>query len=299
MHASLSGNVNTVLAEMHAVLLNSDAPEGTAWDMACAMVLGKQGMKPPWPAGPDQVPTWQIDQIMRLLRNGELFVISPAAHAAVMAAAATVEPGDVATLDRDRDIVVPDGLLVLPEPVLLTNRAGSVSDTTAFGWQFTIQHQILPTAQYRGVRVTTFMDRDGPVQPAGWQLLVGQARESGTPLPRLMPDGMYGARGDTSQEEQTDDRLANISAQHRELQHALKEASQWRAEPVPEVGEWDGGIVEDAYDDFTARYMFAFWRLAAQGVTTTDRAQRDPAKPAQPGEPYDPDVRVIRLVLQP
>ncbi|MEU2718055.1 hypothetical protein [Streptomyces sp. NPDC007205] len=51
------------------------------------------------------------------------------------------------------------GLRVLPEPLVVVNRTGSLSDTKAFGWQFT-QHLILPTAQYSGVRVTTFMDRD-------------------------------------------------------------------------------------------------------------------------------------------
>jgi len=58
------------------------------------------------------------------------------AHAAVMAAAATLEPADVSTLDRDRDVLVRTGLLVLPEPVLVVNRTGSLSDTRAFGWQF-------------------------------------------------------------------------------------------------------------------------------------------------------------------
>ncbi|MFF4053553.1 hypothetical protein ACFYZ5_43825 [Streptomyces chartreusis] len=59
-----------------------------------------------------------------------------------MAAAATLEPVDVITLDRDRDILVPTGLLVLPEPIALVHRTDSLPDTRAFGWQFITQHQI-------------------------------------------------------------------------------------------------------------------------------------------------------------
>ena len=135
-----------------------------------------------------------------------------------MAAAATLEPADISTLDRDRDILVPAGLLVLPEPIVVVNRTGSLSDTRAFGWRFITQHQILPTAQYPGVQVTTFMDRDGPVQPAGWRQAVSQARRSGSPLPPLMPDGMYGMRGDACLAEETTKMMADLSERPRQMQ---------------------------------------------------------------------------------
>ncbi|WP_327328697.1 hypothetical protein OG735_41260 (plasmid) [Streptomyces sp. NBC_01210] len=208
----LTENLNNVVSEMHSVLVDSDAPAGKEWDLAFSLVLGKQGVRPPWPRGPQEAADWQMKQIRRLLRDAEVFVISPAAHAAVMAAAATLEPADLSTLDRDRDIVTPNGLLVLPEPVVIVNRIGSLSDTAAFGWQFTVQHQILPPAQYPGVRVTTFMDRDGPVQPAEWRLAVAHARASGTPFPPLVPDGMYGIRGDGCLAEESSETLTALSA---------------------------------------------------------------------------------------
>ncbi|MGY1495070.1 hypothetical protein ACW4TU_00195 [Streptomyces sp. QTS52] len=105
--------------------------------------------------------------------------------------------------------------------------------------------------------MTTFMDRDGPVQPAGWRQAVSQARASGRPLPPLMPDGMYGMRGDACLAEESTEMLADLSEHHRRLQMALTQASQWRSEPVPEKGEWGGGRVDDPYDDFVGRYMFA------------------------------------------
>lgn len=87
-----------------------------------------------------------------------------------MAAASTLEPADVATLDKDRDILIPTGVLVLPEPVIVENRGGSLSDIRAFGWQPVTQHQVLPDAQYPGIHLTCFMDRDGPIQPESWRI---------------------------------------------------------------------------------------------------------------------------------
>lgn len=78
-------------------------------EVACSLVLGKLGMRPPWPAGPDSAAEWQLAQDLEVLRSAELMVISPSARASVMAAAA-LEPGDFSTISRDRDIVTPTGL---------------------------------------------------------------------------------------------------------------------------------------------------------------------------------------------
>lgn len=295
----VSANAQNVLSDMYRVLMNSDVPEGSEWDLACSMVLGKLGMRPPWPPEPEAAADWQLAEDLELLRSGALIVISPSAHASVVAAAATLEPGDMSTLVRDRDVVTPSGLLVLPEPVVCVNRTGSLSDTAAFGWQFITQHQTLPTSQYQGVRVSTFMDRDGPVQPADWRTAVAHARKTGSPLPRLVPDGMYGMRGDGAVTAADDGTVEALSVQHKELQSALKHAAAWRDEAVQEVGEWDGGRVEDPNDDFACRYMFAFWRLVAQGVTTAQPVvPLQAGRRAAVGEPYDPAVRVIRLARQ-
>jgi hypothetical protein len=87
------------------------------------------------------------------------------------------------------------------------------------------------------------------------------------------------------------------SERHRQFQKALTQASQWRSEPVPETGEWGGGRVDDPYDDFVGRYMFAFWRLIAQGVTAAGPLQAASGAPtaANGSVPREPDVRAIRL----
>lgn len=114
-----------------------------------------------------------------------------------------------------------------------------------------------------------------------------------------MPDGMYGMRGDACLAEESAGTLADLSEHHRQLQRALAQASQWRTEPVPETGEWGGGRVDDPYDDFVGRYMFAFWRLIAQGVTVAGPLQAGYGARTADGDdgsvPREPDVRVIRL----
>ncbi|RPK23529.1 hypothetical protein EES37_37880 [Streptomyces sp. ADI91-18] len=300
VHAMLASNMNNRMAELNAVLGHSDGPEQHRENLAFAMMIGKQGWKPPWPPGPAQAARWQTQQVLHLLDQAEVLVISPAAHAAVMAAASTLEPADVATLDKDRDILIPTGVLVLPEPVIVENRGGSLSDIRAFGWQPVTQHQVLPDAQYPGIQLTCFMDRDGPVQPESWRMAVAQARATGSPLPPLVPDGIYGLRADGALSTASSEQHASLSEEHRSLNTALNQVAEYNAVP-PEEGQWDGGRILDAYDDFAARYAFAFWRLAAQGITALGSPVEPgtPAYEARPGETRpDPDVRVIRLAHQ-
>lgn len=186
------------------------------------------------------------------------------------------------------------------EPVIVENRGGSLSDIKAFGWKFVTQHQVLPDAQYDGVQLTCFMDRDGPVQPESWRLAVSQARATGSPLPPLVPDGIYGLRADGALTAESSKRHAELSEEHRRLNTVLNQVAEYNALP-PEEGQWDGGRIEDVYDDFAARYAFAFWRLAAQGVTTLGAPREsgeDGYRTQLGGKPADPDIRVIRLAHQ-
>ncbi|MFE2046417.1 hypothetical protein ACFXAZ_36995 [Streptomyces sp. NPDC059477] len=300
VRSMVASNVSTRMAELRTVLQHSDGPEEHRENMAFTLMLGKQGMRPPWPTGPVETARWQMQQVLNVLANAEVLVVSPAAHAAVMAATATLEPADMATLDRDRDLAMPTGLLVLPTSVVVANRGGSLSDIRAFGWQMVTQSQMLPDARYPGIQLTCFMDRDGPVQPESWRLAVAQARASGAPLPPLVPDGMYGMRGDGALAAESVERHAALTKEHRWLHTALNEVAQYNAVP-PEEGQWDGGRIEDVYDDFAVRYAFAFWRLSAQGITTitSPREQDSPERQLHSVvTPADPDIRVIRLAHQ-
>lgn len=71
VRALVGSNVKNVLSDMYQVLLSSDAPEGSEWDVACSLVLGKLGMRPPWPSGPDSTADWQLAQDLEVLRSAE------------------------------------------------------------------------------------------------------------------------------------------------------------------------------------------------------------------------------------
>ncbi|MGW4825139.1 hypothetical protein ACWEP4_41120 [Streptomyces sp. NPDC004227] len=114
------------------------------------------------------------------------------------------------------------------------------------------------------------------------------------------PDGIYGLRADGALAADSSERHTEISEEHRRLNTVLNQVAQHSTQP-PEEGQWDGGRIKDTYDDFAARYAFAFWRLAAQGVTVLG-APREPGESRpwnRPGaQPAEPDVRVIRLTNQ-
>ncbi|MDF2273436.1 hypothetical protein P2Q00_49845 [Streptomyces coacervatus] len=74
------------------------------------------------------------------------------------------------------------------------------------------------------VRVSTFMDRDGPVPPTGWRQAVSQAGGSGSPLPPPMPDGVFRMRGDTCLAEESTEMTADLSEHRRQRQRALTQA---------------------------------------------------------------------------
>ncbi|GAA1543795.1 hypothetical protein GCM10009730_60980 [Streptomyces albidochromogenes] len=67
-----------------------------------------------------------------------------------------------------------------------------------------------------------------------------------------------------------------------------------------DIGEWDGGRIEDINDDFAARYMFAFWRLASHGTTTIGPVapRRTSSRQDTTASTTDRDIRIVRLTHQ-
>ncbi|MEV7882555.1 MULTISPECIES: hypothetical protein [Streptomyces microflavus subgroup] len=90
-----------------------------------------------------------------------------------------------------------------------------------------------------------------------------------------------------------------MNAEHRRLNQALNQVA--RPNTPSDVGEWGGGRIEDVNDDFAARYMFAFWRLASHGTTTIGPVaprRSSPSPDATTPAAAERDVRVVRLTHQ-
>ncbi|MEU6239261.1 hypothetical protein [Kitasatospora sp. NPDC047058] len=278
-----------------------------AWEYALSITVGAMGDAPPWDRDLTAHTKREIRRHQDLLRTAEVFVISPAAHAAVMAAAATLEIADTATLDRDVDLPVPTGLLMLPEPIVHANRNGSLSDTAAFGWAPVRLFNAWPPVEggTPGVRVTAFMDRDGPVQPEEWTTTLALARSTGMPLPLLVPDGVVGMSGNRHLAHLDAAQLHEISKGVQQVHLELRQSAAEVRGQAQEVGEWTGGqVIEDPTQDFVRRYMFAFWRLAAQKSTEVSVHRPEPAttvpRQGQRVRPSAvPDVRVVHLAARP
>jgi hypothetical protein len=275
--------------------------EDDAKTYALALTIGAVGRKPPWSrANPDLkgYAQWLAAQRVQLLQNADVLVASPAVHAAVMAAAATLEIAETATLDRASDLVVPTGLLLLPEPIILTNRNGSMSDVRAYGWDFADLHSNYPdhATAVPGVRVTSFMDRDGPLQPEAWREQTAMLRAAGYRFPRLIPDGEEGMAANGALKDLSTQELQETSEAVNEVHAALR--ANTPQQPAAIVGEWQAGQpVDDRQATFTRRYMFAFWRLLAQDSLVI----QDSAPGTGPGggrrapTADDSGVRVVQL----
>ncbi|KJY32161.1 hypothetical protein VR45_23350 [Streptomyces sp. NRRL S-495] len=300
MHQNTSNGVGD---SYRMALVAGGLGDEQAWQYALSITVGAMGEAPPWSRDLDGHIEREIRRHQALLRAAEVFVISPAAHAAVMAAAATLEIADTATLDREVDLPAPTGLLMLPEPIVHANRNGALSDTAAFGWAPAQLFNAWPEVEggTPGLRVTSFMDRDGPIQPDEWRATLALARASGMPLPLLVPDGVTGMTGDGHLAHLDTAQLHEVSRDVQEVHLQLRQSATAVRGQVEEVGEWTGGqVVEDPTQDFVRRYMFAFWRLAAQKSMEVS-VLRPPAVGVVPrqgraaGPAAVPDVRVVQL----
>ncbi|MEU1631074.1 hypothetical protein ABZ746_38705 [Streptomyces sp. NPDC020096] len=212
-----------------------------------------------------------------------------------MAAAATLENADTLTLQRDTDLPAPCGLLVFPELVVLVNRTGALSDIRAYAWHFAQLHNGSPLQAAPGLKMAGFMGREGPVQNEAWREFLAASKASGWTVPPLVPDGFEGMRGDGYLSNLSTEELHERSALARQGQLHIREQAQWRAEPTPDVGEWTGGQVDDKHDDFTRRYIFAFWRLRSCVTSSFRRSGAVPLRvgllEARPGRRWLSAVR--------
>ncbi|MDF2259664.1 hypothetical protein [Streptantibioticus ferralitis] len=298
VRAMVKQHAATALSDAYNAGMASGMSDAEARQFALTIAFGGIGVQPPFSDDLDRHVKWQYERTLKMLRQAEVFIVSPAAHAAAMAAAATLEIADTLTLQRDTDLPAPCGLLVLPEPVVLVNRTGALSDIRAYAWHFAQLHNGSPLQAAPGVQVAGFMDRDGPVQNEAWREFLAASKVSGWTCPPLVPDGFEGMRGDGYLSNLSTEELHERSALARQGQLHIREQAQWRAEPTPDVGEWTGGQVDDQHDDFTRRYIFAFWRLTAQGSTQVTRLgapEPDLAHSSGAPRPRLEDVRVVRL----
>jgi hypothetical protein len=285
------------LVEDMAVALERDgsSPAG-ARHYAPLVVLGAAGVQPPYD-DLDAIVQELLAEEAEALADGELFVVSPAMQRVAVAAAQTLTAIDVATLLGEDDLPAPTGVLVLSEPVIVRGADGSLSDLRAFLWKPGRVFLGAPAEWAPGVRMTDFMDSDGPVRAEGFDAVRAASSARGHPLPLLFPDQRHGLRTDRFASGASEEwRSAELEIQ-RDRTAWLTDIAKGdgrlnQGEPTVSA-EYAGGVIDDEGYDFTSRFLFAFWRLCQQRIPVITR-YRDELGTAG-ASPRIADTRIVRL----
>lgn len=271
-------------------------PKFVATRSAYRTMFGAVGFRPPYD-DLDALARTMLEEDPAALRSSQLYVVSPSMHRVVLTAALTLDTTDLLTLFLDEDVPAPTGLVVLPEPIIVRNHDDALSDHLAYLWQRT-EVQVNRRGEWvPGVRVTSMMDTNGPVQNEAFRAVRGDAASLGCPLPLLLTDGRTGLRGDRFRaavkptklakwKEDTDEAFAGL----RDV--ATLERGAANREDLGVDAEYAGGILDDPTMDLPLRYMFAFWRLCNQQISVVRRHADE--RNGQPRGRLD-DVRVVRL----
>jgi hypothetical protein len=219
------------------------------------------------------------------LQRAELYVVSPAMHAAAAAAAGTVTEDDLTSLTED-DVPASAGFVLLPGIQMLQQPGRPhPEEILALLWSTrTIALRTDPGV--RALEIEAWVDGNGPVQVPDFIHARRLAAQAGHPFPRLMP--IHHAR-------------LLLDRPPAGANHPLVDEMLDRAKAVQptlnadgvEVGEHHGSVIDALADDWIRAYLFAFVRLCAQqiAVTTPYRELRGTVLPARPTDP----VRVTQL----
>lgn len=269
---------------------------------ATAFLFGGMGYQPPYPRNWVDAADKVLNDEADYLAGAELYVMTPAMCDVVVAAAQSLMVDDLALLDPG-DLPGRSGLVVLPHPVIVQSVGGDLGDARAFCWH--TPARVTGTGR-RGkiehldaVRISTYDDTHGPVRPDSFVHLAAEARRRKSPLPSLLLNAIrclpfHYAPNDPTALERAADAARRVDGAYR----AAKERQGMREDRVD--GEYASGSSVDDHDDaFTLRFLYAFWRLCEQRITTVERAGvNHSAGVLAERAGVSPEVRVVRLRRQ-
>lgn len=269
-----------------------------------ALVLGGMALAPPYPHDWYAAARLVLDDEAAALAGAPLYVLSPQMCDVVVAAAQTLTFEDLELVDLD-DLPTPTGVLVLPQTVMIRTIGGSLSDERAYTWSAPSRvvrpaRQGLPVVSQDlpAVRLSSYNDTAGPVQPDSFRDLAARAAAEGTPLPPLLLDAVrchpFRFAATAEQREAFRDYIAR-AAQMGAESAAQAERIGWDEGRV--VGEYSPGQVVDDHDNrFTERLLYAFWRLCEQRIAeVVDVETNHSARVLSDRAGVTPQVRVVAV----
>ncbi|TCC64751.1 hypothetical protein E0H73_10355 [Kribbella pittospori] len=236
------------------------------------------------------------------LAKADLYILSPQMVDVITAAASSLTEDDL-TLLRADDLPCRTGVLVLPRPLLVKTPNGNISDDRAFLWRGPIPMSIPDPAtgafvSKPAVKISTYYDRNGPVEADSFREFAAQARAEGTPLPPLMLDGIQCYPFEfvpSSAQLRNLDAWADNARQSGTAQRRWEEEHGYQENVV--LGDYvSGDEIDDPDGRFMLRFLYAFWRLCDQSIAQISEAEvNHSARVTAARVQAPPEVRVVEL----
>lgn len=197
------------------------------------------------------------------LKAAETYVLSPAMHAAVCAAANTLTADDFLQW-AEADVLCEAGFVHLPYTQIVDLGPGRTpKDLRAISWRIGAAHAVDGVVR-RSLKITGWVDVDGPVEAPAFSQARRYAKQEGFPFPGLIRDFHLFLALD-----QFTDPDGDVTAAAEHVRSGLADTLRDASPAV--LGEFAGDQVDDPVGDFEARYLFAFMRLADQKVSTVSK----------------------------
>jgi len=255
------------------------------------MLLGNLGYQRPYPQDWNAVADMLVTDEGRRLAESELYVLTPHMCDVVAAAALTLTREDLAQIGEG-DLPSTTGLVILPHHLLIRSVTGNLGDDRAYTWRTPARIWPMSAGLHArraspAVRMSLFHDAHGPVQPDSFVEFAARARVAGTPLPPLILDAKRCLPFHDAFSRST----RRIGEANLELEKA-RGADENRVD-----GEYaPGSEIDDAYDLFMPKFLFAFWRLCEQRIAVLDHAPvNHNARVFADRAGIPPQVRIVRL----
>jgi hypothetical protein len=233
---------------------------------------------------PADVTEWyrvRLERMHALLPNGkpypahaEAYVISPEMHNVVRAAALTVTPEDLLTVDPDTDPPTPAGLLLLP--VACRSGFGAYPALSAVGWRPETGHVLPDRPRRSGIWVEGMSQRRDLDQLPMWAYIVAASRDAGAKPPLAVP---FSHEWLLPGRVLDDDERAALARLDR-LNDLIYDRKEAQVGGSAESAEYDPARDADAAFSLAA-YAFAFWRLCRQPITVTAHLDGRPPDPRE------------------
>jgi hypothetical protein len=251
----------------------------------------------PGPAITDLV----VDAEVEHLGAAELYVLSPQMCDVVAAAAQSLTFEDLSLLTAD-DLPRPGRDRGAASPRAGAGHDGDLADDRVYTWQAG-GRALHPSPETGlgfapGVRVSSYQDTHGPVQPDSFWQMAAQAAATGWPLPPWLLDAIRCQPYEfVPTPEQRAALQEYIARARRAGDRGRARAGELGMDEDRVFGEYQPGQETEDHDGrFTERFLYAFWRLCEQRIAcVTDAPVSHSAQVLAERAQVPPAVRVVDI----